>query len=530
MNPKKWMLVVAAAGVSAVAAEMPTVVSGRVFHDANANGKFDQGENPLADVKITDGVNLVKTAADGGYEIALKPDHMLTVPGTQVVALCWPSGKWPSTKHWFRIKDIADPGKCDFGLRDDAQKIPFTYLHVSDNHDWRASQYENQHENAKTTWREASFIINTGDVALGGASPEAMEQSGARLLKCMSLNPMPTLVTIGNHDTDSDFGPDHEYSFCGGFAKMMGPLRWSFDYAGVHFAFIDIIDDDPKQVDPTAEWLDKDLALIPKGTRIILSYHYPTCVSSRKLMDVMTRHKIELMQAGHNHAYKRYRGVLPAPRVTAFARSSGAANIMHVGTNGTRIGFFCDGCARGAHNYTHSRRCPVNLRTHFIEALLDGKTANTHEVAAKSLDGVDAPVTVASGAVYVTAHLQPGKQGTCGVRIGKQGGGNIDVTYENGHLMIDDARFPTRIPPADDGMLRLYVFAHHGMLTVWANDVFFHEQELDFKAATSVGAFTKEGPAKLTLMKIQEIKPDPENRDTGLYCNCGHGGIMRNPE
>lgn len=529
MKSKFLILAVAAMGIQAVAAELPTVVSGRVFHDANANGRFDQGESPLADVKLTDGVSIVKTGADGAYEIQLKPDHMLTVPGTQVVALCWPSGKWPTSKHWFRVKDIKDPGKCDFGLRDDAQKVPFTYLHVSDNHDWRASQYENQHENATTTWRDASFIINTGDVAFGGATPEGMEQSAARLHKCMSLNPMPTLITIGNHDTDSNYGSDHEYSFCGGFAKMLGPLRWSFDYAGVHFAFIDVLDDNPKQVDPTAEWLDKDLSLLPKGTRIILSYHYPTPGSSRKLMEVMAKHRIELMQAGHNHAYKRYRGVMPAPMVTAFARSSGAANIMHVGDDSVQIGVFCDGCARGAHNYNHSRRCPVNWRTHFIEAHLDGRTTKVHEVGEKSLDGAESPVSVEPGAVYVTAHLMPGKQGSCGLRIHKQGGGEIDVTYENGHLTIAGSRFPTRIPPNDNGMLRLYVFAHKGMLTVWANDVFFCEQEVDFKGAVSAGVMAKGGPAKLAMMKIQEIKPDPENKDAGIYCNCGHGGIMSNP-
>jgi hypothetical protein len=521
------LLLAVAVSVS-VAAAPPGVVSGTVYLDANGNGRRDAGEAPVAGVRVTDGVGIVATDAAGAYTLRIAPDGALPVSGTQTVALCWPSGHWPTSKHWFRLKDIADPARCDFGLRAQEQAVPFTYLHVTDSHDWRASPYENQHENTTTTLREAAFIIQTGDLGWGGATPEDMDRSAARLLGCMARNPMPTFITIGNHDTDCTYGPEHEYSEYGGFVNFFGPLRWSFDYAGIRFVFIDIIEDNPERLAATAAWLEKDLAGRPEGARVILSYHYPT-YGDGAFQELLRRHAVELVHAGHSHAYARHRGA-PAPMVTAFARSSGTANVLRVDADGTHVGFFCDGCARGAHNYNHSRRCPVAWREHFVEGLLTGRTAATQEAPAQTLDGAAAPISVNAGAVYVTARIQPGPAGRAGVRIGKQGGGAIEVALAGEHLVINGARFPTRIPPADEGVLRLYVFAHKNMLTVWANDVFFFEQEVAFKGAAGVVAFAEGGPANLLSLKVQELRPDPDNRATSYACGCGHGAIMRNPE
>ena len=105
-----WFQLAAAMAMGAPAAtvaDTPTTVSGKVFLDANANGRLDDGEKPIAGVKITEGVSIVMTGDDGSYTIHIKPDHMLKVPDTQVIALCWPTGKWPTTKHWRRWKTAA---------------------------------------------------------------------------------------------------------------------------------------------------------------------------------------------------------------------------------------------------------------------------------------------------------------------------------------------------------------------------------------------------------------------------------------
>lgn len=50
------------------AAAQPTA-GGRVFIDANANGRYDRGETLLAGIPVSDGCRVVTTDAKGRYRI-----------------------------------------------------------------------------------------------------------------------------------------------------------------------------------------------------------------------------------------------------------------------------------------------------------------------------------------------------------------------------------------------------------------------------------------------------------------------------
>ena len=56
--------------LSAAASAQP--YKGRVYEDVNGNGSFDKADRPLKDVKVSDGLNVVKTAADGTFSL---PGH-----------------------------------------------------------------------------------------------------------------------------------------------------------------------------------------------------------------------------------------------------------------------------------------------------------------------------------------------------------------------------------------------------------------------------------------------------------------------
>ena len=63
-----------AVSTSRDAADELTPARGVVFHDANGNGQRDAGEKGLADVRVSNGVNIVKTDAEGKYEIGVDDD------------------------------------------------------------------------------------------------------------------------------------------------------------------------------------------------------------------------------------------------------------------------------------------------------------------------------------------------------------------------------------------------------------------------------------------------------------------------
>jgi hypothetical protein len=73
------MLVLAAAW-PALAAAWPALaanVSGTVFEDADGDGLRDPGEPGIAGVAISNGREIVRSAADGGYAIAARPDAVV---------------------------------------------------------------------------------------------------------------------------------------------------------------------------------------------------------------------------------------------------------------------------------------------------------------------------------------------------------------------------------------------------------------------------------------------------------------------
>lgn len=55
-------------------AAMPVMAAytGRVYVDKNKNGVFDPGEKTWAGIKVSDGLNVVETAADGSFTL---PGH-----------------------------------------------------------------------------------------------------------------------------------------------------------------------------------------------------------------------------------------------------------------------------------------------------------------------------------------------------------------------------------------------------------------------------------------------------------------------
>jgi hypothetical protein len=91
----------------------------------------------------------------------------------------------------------------------------------------------------------------------------------------------------------------------GWFTLMMGPLRWSFDYAGVHFVGLDFNNQgkDGKWnwgVPPSAvDWLQADLARVPAGRRVLLFVHYID--SPDKRFAELVRSRVTQVFAGHTH-------------------------------------------------------------------------------------------------------------------------------------------------------------------------------------------------------------------------------------
>ncbi len=56
-----------------------SIAKGIVFHDANKNHKFDEGEKPVPKVKVSNGKEIVATGEDGRFEIPVGDDTIIFV-------------------------------------------------------------------------------------------------------------------------------------------------------------------------------------------------------------------------------------------------------------------------------------------------------------------------------------------------------------------------------------------------------------------------------------------------------------------
>ena len=59
--------------------DAPQVATGVVFHDANNNLRFDEGDRPLAGVRVSNSRQIAKTDENGRYELPVTDDTLLFV-------------------------------------------------------------------------------------------------------------------------------------------------------------------------------------------------------------------------------------------------------------------------------------------------------------------------------------------------------------------------------------------------------------------------------------------------------------------
>ena len=288
-------------------------VTGRVFVDSNANGRLDSGEKGLADVPITDGVSFVRTDVDGTYRIDATLDPLIQPVHRPIVSVCFPSGYWPTTGWFRRVEPTADAGAIDFALRPDAQPLPFVFVHATDAHVPRGGpgKFAGFRQDMTRLAKRVRFCVLTGDnVSMSDRRPPDQARDEFNMLADQVRDfPVPMFLTPGNHDVagveaeEGWTGDEDDFAY-GLHWKTVGPLRWSFNYGGVHFVGIDFATREGQTwkwgiPQSAVDWLARDLAMVEPETRVILFVHYPQ--GPDKFTAVLKRHNVVRIFAGHAH-------------------------------------------------------------------------------------------------------------------------------------------------------------------------------------------------------------------------------------
>lgn len=269
--------------------------TGIVFNDQNGNGNRDPNEPGIPDVRVSNGKAIVKTDADGRYNLKISDDSIvfvikprnwmtpvneLNLP--QFFYIHKPAGS-PKTKYPGVAPTGPLPKSIDFPLVKHEEPDTFRALMFGDPQPRNVKEVEYiAHDIVEQVIAEeahnASFGVTLGDIVFDDLS--VMKPFN----EAIALIGIPWYNVIGNHDINYDATDDATSDET--FESHYGPAYYSFDHGPVHFMVLDdvmwTVDEPGKRGkyvgglgERQMEFIRNDLAGIPEDQLVVLMMHIP---------------------------------------------------------------------------------------------------------------------------------------------------------------------------------------------------------------------------------------------------------------
>ncbi|MBW3540575.1 MAG: calcineurin-like phosphoesterase family protein [Planctomycetes bacterium] len=296
---------------------------GVVFHDANGNRAFDEGEKPLPDVRVSNGREVVHTDAEGRYELPVDDDAIVFVikprgwrtplSDTQLPQFYYvhkPHGS-PQLKYGGVEPTGPLPESIDFPLTPQEEPDQFRAILFGDPQprDAKEVEYIERDVLHELIGTDAAFGVTLGDIVFDDLSLfEPLAQSSAVL-------GIPWYNVIGNHDINYD--APHDGLSDETFERVFGPPYYSFDYGPVHFIVLDDIQwfipapgQKGRYVGGLGEeqmaFIKNDLAQIPEDQMVVLMMHIPlvNVHDRQELYRLIEQRPFCLSISGHTHHHE----------------------------------------------------------------------------------------------------------------------------------------------------------------------------------------------------------------------------------
>lgn len=284
------------------------VIRGLVFHDLDRDGRWSEGEPGVQGALVSNGRDVVRTDAEGRYEIPVRPDMDLTV--------VQPSGwrvpvdrrnvprfgyvhKPGGTSESLRFGGLPDtgpaPAAVNFPLRRMEAPARFTCAALADPQTYSGNDVAQFRLSAVTDLVEMGLgegdcMIYVGDVA--GDDLTLLD----RVFEVGAAVGVPQWAALGNHDLDLD--ATRPENSADSWRRIWGPTYYAFEIGEVTFVVLDnivfpcgeadlalpgrefCVEDRNRRynvrVEETQmEWLGNLLAKTPEDRLIVFVHHGP---------------------------------------------------------------------------------------------------------------------------------------------------------------------------------------------------------------------------------------------------------------
>ena len=276
---------------------------GTVFLDANRNSMLDEGETGLEGVIVTNGREVVKTGADGTYELPAYADMNLSV--VKAAGYTTPVDSYMVPQFAYVHKEAGSPDlrfggieatgalptAVNFPMIEDDAGTEFNCLAFGDAQPYSNLEITYVRETAgkmlaTSDLSDTECLIFAGDVMGDDLSLYP------RFKSIIAVGQTPQYFVGGNHDVDFDAETDAD-SF-DTFRREWGPEYWAAEIGDVMFIGLDNVNYPCNGVDPhpfcatdrnhtyngvvsqrQIEWLGNLLQMIPADKQIVVTAHIP---------------------------------------------------------------------------------------------------------------------------------------------------------------------------------------------------------------------------------------------------------------
>ena len=305
----------AAGAMSAWTGHADTLATGSVFHDRDGNGQRGTDEEGLPGVAVSNGREVVRTDADGGWSLpvavnavlfVVKPSQWMTPLNAQQIAQSYyvhcPAGS----------TDMGTPGIAPTGplpesinfplcAREEPEVFKAVFFADTQARGLREVNFVAHDVVEELIGTDAAFGVVLGDITADGPAlfPEisqALAQTG-----------VPWYYIFGNHDhhRDAPAEPHTEAAF----NRLFGPATYAFEYGPVSFIGLRNVWFEPggknrngfneDQITFVRDYL-KD---VPAGRLVVLMMHVPLmgCSNREKLFRLIENRPHTFSISGHVH-------------------------------------------------------------------------------------------------------------------------------------------------------------------------------------------------------------------------------------
>jgi predicted phosphodiesterase len=253
----------------------------------DADGEPDPEEVGIPGVRVSNGVEVIETGADGSFNLAVVREN------SRFVLLTVPRGQ-RATRGFYHQVSAEPADSVAFGLTSDpaADTDQFRFIHASDVHVHDANtagEFREALEEMALLEQPADFVLVSGDLTNSGSTTQL-----GLVAQELVAPALPVHAGFGDHDGDSDS------LLVRNFEDLIGPTYYSFDRGPYHFVMHNNCR--PASVDGSFDaqlaWLANDIAAADGQTIYVCAHFMPT----RPEIDLYRSLGVNAVFSGHWHA------------------------------------------------------------------------------------------------------------------------------------------------------------------------------------------------------------------------------------